>query len=70
MDQKHHNGRLSIKDLHVAFSGTLHPDNCWMLFSTLMPWEELDGTDIPQFNPTTGAPAKFVRLAFGALFIK
>ena len=35
-----------------------------------MPWEELEETYAPQFNPTTGAPAKPVRLAFGALFIK
>jgi transposase, IS5 family len=27
-------------------------------------------TFAPQFSPTTGAPAKPVRLAFGALFIK
>ena len=35
-----------------------------------MPWEELEETYAPQFSPTTGAPAKPVRLAFGALFIK
>jgi hypothetical protein len=28
------------------------------------------GKNASQFNPTTGAPAKPVRLAFGALFIK
>ena len=41
-----------------------------MIFSSLMPWEELEQTYAPQFSPTTGAPAKPVRLAFGALFIK
>jgi hypothetical protein len=35
-----------------------------------MPWEALEETYAPQFNPTTGAPAKQVRLALGALFIK
>jgi hypothetical protein len=35
-----------------------------------MPWEALEETYAPQFNPTTGAPAKPVRLAFGALFIR
>lgn len=35
-----------------------------------MPWEELEETYAPQFSPTTGAPAKSVRLSFGALFIK
>ena len=67
---KHHNGQLTIEEFHVPFGGTLDPDNRWVLFSTLMPWEELEETYAPQFSPTTGAPAKSVRLAFGALFIK
>ncbi len=46
------------------------PITAGVLFSLLMPWEELDETYTPQFIPTTGAPAKPVRLAFGALFIK
>ena len=41
-----------------------------MLFSSLMPWEELEETYAHQFSSTNGAPAKPVRLAFGALFIK
>ncbi len=41
-----------------------------MLFASLMPWEEVDETYAPQFSPRTWAPAKPVRLAFGALFIK
>jgi hypothetical protein len=48
----------------------LDPNNRWVIFSTLMPWEELENTYAPQFSPTTGAPAKSVRLAVGALFIK
>lgn len=67
---KHQNGQLSIEAFHVPFGGTLDPDNRWVLFSSLMPWEELEETYAPQFSPTTGAPAKSVRLAFGALFIK
>ena len=54
----------------MPFGGTLDPENSWVLFSSLMPWEELEATCAPQFSPTTGAPAKPVRLAFGALFIK
>ena len=54
----------------MPFGGTLDPENRWVLFSALMPWEELEATYAPQFSPTTGAPAKPVRLAFGALFIK
>ncbi len=54
----------------MPFGGTLDPENRWVLFSSLMPWEELEAPYAPQFSPTTDAPAKSVRLAFGALFIK
>ena len=54
----------------MPFSGTLDPDNCWVIFSTLMPSEQLEETYASQFNPPTGAPAKSVRIASGALFIR
>ncbi len=54
----------------MPFCGRLDPENRWVLFSSLMPWDELEETYAPQFIPTTGAPAKSVRMAFGALFIK
>ena len=53
----------------MHFGGTLDTDYRWVLSSPI-PWEELQEADAPQFNPTTGAPAKPVRLAFGAIFIK
>ena len=70
MYRRHHTGQLSIEEFHVPFGGTLDPENRWVPFASLMLWEELEETYAPQFNPTTGAPAKPVRLAFGALFIK
>jgi IS5 family transposase len=70
MCRKHHNGQLSIEESHVPFAGMLAPDNRWVNFSALMPWVEVEETYATQFNPTTGAPAKPVRVAFGALFIK
>ena len=70
MYRKHHNGQLTIEEFHVPFGGTLDSDNRWVIFSSLMPWEELEETYASQFSPTTGAPAKPVRLAFGALFIR
>jgi IS5 family transposase len=70
MYRKHHNGQLSIEEFHVPFGERLDPENRWVLFSSLMPWEELEETYAPQFSRTTGAPAKSVRMAFGALFIK
>jgi hypothetical protein len=65
MYRKHHNGQLSIEEFHVPFGGTLDPENRWVLFSSLVACEELEETYASQFNPTTGAPAKPVRLAFG-----
>ena len=70
MYRKHHNSQLSTEEFHVPCGGTLDPDNRWVLFHSLMPLEELEETYAPQFSPTTGAPAKSVQLAFGALFIK
>ena len=69
MYRKYHNGQLSIEEFHVHFGGTLDTDNRWVLSSPI-PWEELEEADAPQFNHTTGAAAKPVRLGFGAMFIK
>jgi hypothetical protein len=65
----HHNDQLSIAEFHVPFGGKFDPDNRLVLLSSLMPWEAPEETYAPQFNPTTGPPAKPVRLAFGPLFI-
>lgn len=54
----------------MSFGGTLGPDNRWVLYSSLMPWEELEATYTPQFDPATGAPAKSARVAVGALSFK
>jgi hypothetical protein len=68
--RKHHNGQFSIEEFYVSFSGKLDPENRWVLFATLMPSDEIEDAYAHQFSPTTGAPAKPARLAFGALFIK
>jgi IS5 family transposase len=67
---KNHNGQLSIKEFHVPFSGTFDPDNRWVLFTTLLPSDEIEEAYVPWFSPTNGAPAKPARLAFDPLFIK
>jgi hypothetical protein len=58
MYQMHHNGQLSIEEFHVPFGGTLDPENCWVLFASLIPWDKPEATYAPQFSPTTSAPAK------------
>jgi hypothetical protein len=72
--QCHHAGhlfcRLTIEEFNVAFGSRLDPENLWVLFFSLMPWEELEKTYAPKSSPTIGAPAKPVQLTLGALFIK
>jgi len=51
MYRKHHNEHLSIEEFHMPFGGSLDPENRWLLFTLLMPWEELEETYAPQFNP-------------------
>ena len=70
MYRRRNNGQISIAEFHLPFGGTLDPANRWIKLEELMPWEELEEAYAPQFNATIGAPAKPVRLAFGALYIK
>jgi hypothetical protein len=48
----------------------LDPENRQVLFTTLMPSDKIEAVYATQFSPTTGAPPKPARLAFGSLFIK
>jgi hypothetical protein len=66
MYRKCPNGPLSIEQFHVFFGSTLVTGNRWVIFASLMPRNELDEIDTSQFIPTTEAPAKPLRLAFGA----
>lgn len=56
--------------ISVPFSRTLDSECCWMIVSSLMPWENLKATFSPQFSLTIGVLAKSVRLACSALFMK
>ncbi len=47
MYRGYHNGQLSIEEFHVPFAGALDPDIRFVLFSSLMPWEELEETEAP-----------------------
>jgi IS5 family transposase len=48
----------------------LEPGNRWVLLTSMMPWEGLEATYAAQFDSTTGALAKPVRVAFGSLLVK
>ncbi len=59
MYRKHHKWHLSIEEFHVPFGCTLDPENRWVLFFSLMPWEELVATHAPQ-TPERCAAARAV----------
>jgi hypothetical protein len=63
-------GQLSIEQFHIPFGGKLDPGNRWVVLSDVIPWQPLENSYAPQFNATTGAPAKLFRMAFGALYIQ
>jgi len=68
--RRQNNGQISIEEFYLPFGGTLDPENRWVRLEELMPWDELEETYAAQFSATVGAPAKSVRVAFGALYIK
>ncbi|NDD92391.1 hypothetical protein EBZ37_09930 [bacterium] len=63
--RKHHNGQLSIEEFHVPYGCTLAPDNRWVIFSSLMPWEELEETmplsSAPHCGPCEASEARVWR---------
>jgi transposase, IS5 family len=61
-------GQLSIEQFHIPFGGKLDPGNRWVVLSDVIPWQSLENSYAPQYNDTTGAPAKSFRMAFGALY--
>jgi IS5 family transposase len=70
MYRRRNNGQISIEEFHLPCGGTLDPENRWVQLEELIPWDELEATYAVQFSATVGAPAKSVRVAFGALYIK
>jgi hypothetical protein len=46
MYREHHNGQLTIEEFHVPLGGKLDSDNRWVIFSSLMPWVELEQTSV------------------------
>jgi hypothetical protein len=55
---------------YVPFGGTLDPDNRWMLFSSLMLWQEPEARHASQFSSTTSTLAMSDQLAYDVQFIK
>lgn len=60
----------TIDDFILPFGGALSADNRWVVKSTLIPWDEIEGDYSDLFPSDTGTVAKPARVAFGSLVIK
>ncbi len=63
--------QLKLEDFYLPFGGHLSETNRWVILSKKIPWNELE----KEYKKTlsdkdTGAPAKSLRQALGALIIK
>ena len=70
MYSKRHNGQFSIEEFLLPFGGNLDLNDRWVDLRGLLPWENLEDTDAPNCNATTGAAAMSIPMAFGALYLK
>lgn len=61
--------QMTIDDFILPFSGKLSANNRWIQLSRIIPWETIEKKYAEQFS-YTGAPAKPLRMALGALIIK
>src|SRR5690606_33976378 len=63
--------QLPLENFYLPFGGQLDPENRWVKLSKLIPWDVIEDKYAALFaKNNTGAPAKPVRMALGALLIK
>lgn len=61
----------NIENFFLPFGGHLDKENRWVLLSKKVPWSEIEKEYKEKLSDTeTGAPAKALRMALGALIIK
>ena len=54
----------------LPFEGQLADDNRWVIMANLIPWSEFEVEYAQNFSVDLGDPAKYFRMALGALIIK
>ncbi len=59
-----------IAGFKLPFGGTLDPYNRWIKLHKIIPWDKIEEEYAKHFTWKKGAPAKNVRMAFGALVIQ
>ena len=66
---KKNNSNPEFENFYLPFGGKLQSDNRWINLAKLIPWDKIEDLYKSQFSET-GAPAKNLRVALGALIIK
>lgn len=62
--------QLSLDGFTLPFGGELSPDNRWVKWSRVIPWDDLATWYYKTMDPRKGRPGKDARLVIGALIIK
>jgi hypothetical protein len=61
---------MSLEGFTLPFGGKLNPQNRWIKWSDVIPWDGLAARYYSTMNSNKGCPCKDARLVIGALIIK
>ena len=64
------NRQLNLEGFHLPFGGQLSPDNRWVKWSQVIPWDELAVGYYKAMSSDQGRPCKDARLVIGAVILK
>lgn len=64
------NKQLNLAGFSLPFGGQLNPDNRWVKWSAVIPWDDLAACYYKTMDASRGRPGKDARLVIGSLIIK
>jgi hypothetical protein len=64
------NRQIPLKGFHLPFEGQLSPENRWIKWSRVIPWDDLAVGYYQAMDSGRGRPCKDARLIIGAVIIK
>ncbi len=59
-----------FENFYLPFGGHLRGDNRWVILAGQIPWSQIEEAYGELFSEDTGCPARYARMALGALLIK
>ena len=62
--------QVKIEDFELPMPGRMNPDNRWVSYAKMIPWEELGAIYVSSMNQRKGRKGIHPRLAIGALLVK